>query len=116
MKITLDHDGVTYIAELARIDSTFLGYEDHGIFTAQLNLSVGSGGQSTPGYAIEKGAAPVWFLTEIMRAVGVSQWEHLKGLRTLALYADDRFGPIVGLANLDKATEVFIFDGWADRS
>lgn len=115
MKITLDHDGVTYVGELARIESTFLGYEDHGIFTATLNLAVRSGGQSTPGYAITGAREPLKFVLELMKACGVSQWEHLPGCRIMALYADDRLGMIAGVANIDEPGRVFIFDGWADR-
>jgi len=73
----------------ATIKSTMLGYEDHGIFTAILNLDYGGAGQ---GFGLcfldayndktkerEGTAFGMQFIIEVMKVVGVESWESLKG-------------------------------------
>jgi hypothetical protein len=62
----------------ARITSTMLGFEDHGIFTAFVFVSAdgasqGFGGRFLTGDYTEK------FITGVLRAVGVESWEELRG-------------------------------------
>jgi hypothetical protein len=76
--------------ENARITSTSLGYEDHGIMTAFVYLEgdgwgVGFGGYALDGY--DKDARQRWaangfgleFIRAVMRVAGVEQWEKLPG-------------------------------------
>ena|ERR1051326_2334923 len=73
----------------AKIKSTHLGYEDHGVFTAYLMLEWEGSGQGFGGYFLdryddkrdkrfgtEKGMT---FIMRVVDAVGVSAWEELKG-------------------------------------
>lgn len=62
----------------ARIDSTFLGREDHGIFTAFLYLDYGGGGQGFGGYVLKDKYAYV-FVSRVLETVGASSWENLPG-------------------------------------
>ena len=62
----------------AKIESTFLGFEDHGLFTFYLNLAYGgSGGQSAGGYFIVGKFYSL--IPKILKIVGVEKWEDLPG-------------------------------------
>ena len=73
----------------AKIESTSLGYEDHGILTIFLGLDYSGAGQGFGGYALdqydelEKKRIPtklsgIW-IQKILEVVGVDKWEDLKG-------------------------------------
>lgn len=110
--LTVEHDGVTYIGEIARIESTMLGYEDHGIFTAVIHFAGPSWAQGTPGYAIAEGNG-IGFIRAVLNAVGVDQWEKLKGQRAIAL-REKPFDLIRGIANVDD-DHAFVFADYPDR-
>jgi len=76
----------------ARIRSTRLGVEDHGIFSAYLDLDYGGGGQSFGGYALD--GCPVerragskrvptrfagLFIARVLEVLEVGTWEKLPG-------------------------------------
>jgi hypothetical protein len=75
----------------AKIVSTTLGWEDHGIFTAFVNLEYDGGAQGFGGYGLDayvgergKGsrvgtAGGLQFVMEVCRVVGVERWEQLPG-------------------------------------
>jgi hypothetical protein len=76
----------------ARIRSTTLGWEDHGIFTAFVDLEYDGSGQGFGGYALDewrgernatgKRFGTSWGMEFIMRVceiVGVKRWEELPG-------------------------------------
>lgn len=77
----------------AKIRSTLLGFEDHGIFTCYLNLDYHGGGQSFGGHVVddppkvhdaasERRALTgygVEFIKAILRVAGVDRWENLPG-------------------------------------
>jgi hypothetical protein len=76
----------------ARIASTMLGYEDHGILSSMLHLELGGGGQQGfGGYTLDDRPAEEYggdrrpyvgaglWLAQVLRVVGVSKWEDLKG-------------------------------------
>ncbi len=71
----------------AQIKSTMLGYEDHGILTAMLDVEWAGGGIGFGGYRLDspKGddtelqGVSIDYIKEIMRVVGVSRWEDLQG-------------------------------------
>ena len=76
----------------ARITSTFLGVEDHGILTCVLRLDFGGSGQAVGQYALDmpvhefgrfvgrRGTAKgMEFVRLILSTLGVDAWEDLKG-------------------------------------
>ncbi len=64
----------------ARIESTHLGLEDHGIFTFMLMMKFSeSSGQGFGGYALPPNAASMNIIAGIIKAVGVEKWEDLRG-------------------------------------
>lgn len=76
----------------AKITGVSLGYEDHGVFTCNLTLDYGGGGQSFGGYTLDEPkrkngkflgrfgtAYGMEFLIRILKVVGVETWEDLKG-------------------------------------
>lgn len=74
----------------AHITNVSLGYEDHGILTFGLTLEIaGGGGCIFGGYALDNynkelkkripSASAMKCITEIMRVVGVKNWEDLNG-------------------------------------
>lgn len=73
----------------AKIESTMLGWEDHGIFTFSLYLDYGGSGQGAGGYALDRYEKKIdkrvgWsggiaVLMRILKVVGVEKWEDLPG-------------------------------------
>jgi hypothetical protein len=73
----------------AKIDSTMLGYEDHGLLTFSLALDYGDCFQCVGGYRLDgydKKSDKIFYsstglrvLAEIIKVAGVSSWEKLKG-------------------------------------
>lgn len=129
---TLDHDGTTYAADMVYINKTMLGREDHGIFTAMLDVDL-SGGSSThlggftlddvpPGSGQRRlGSAEgmEWIIRVIEAIVGeYGTWESLAGKRCLALYEPDvgkysRAGHnCKGIASVDGKRVVVFDDIW----
>lgn len=116
--------------DIAKITSTMLGVEDHGILTCHLIVDYGGGGQSIGGYALdtpthdENGrfsgrvgtAYGMEFVARVMRACGVDKWEDVKG-RTIFVLQDLADGEpswgtskVVGIENLPtERGERFIF-------
>ena len=61
----------------ARIDSTFLGKEDHGIPSFNVGLDYGGSHQGFGGYDLRfYGIKPIMRILEVL---GVESWEKLKG-------------------------------------
>lgn len=110
---TIDHEGVVYGAEVATIESTFLG-EDHGIFTAALNVAFGCGHTSVG--TLGSGTFGAWIMQTLDTLLGAhGAWESLAGRRLFLLY-DAALDPYAragfnckGIARLD-GEHVFIFD------
>ena len=76
----------------ATIESTMLGYEDHGIFTCMIYLNFGGSRQGFGGYALDEPIKiqgkfshregtkyGMRFMQSIINTVGVSSWEKLVG-------------------------------------
>lgn len=80
-----------YQREIARIESTYLGYEDHGILTAYLHVTYGGAEQGIGGYDLRphNGAASARWIGWTLKACGVDSWERLKG-RTIFVLTSDR--------------------------
>jgi hypothetical protein len=71
----------------AKIKSTTLGFEDHGILTAYIQLDYSSSGQSFGGYGFgatesqleaQEGFGAT-FIATILDVIGTDQWEKLPG-------------------------------------
>jgi hypothetical protein len=109
-----------YTQEIAKIERTTLGYEDHGICTVFLHLSFGSSGQGAGGYALDEydpsvkrrigTAYGMEFIIRTLRACGVDEWSKLKGLTIYALRKKDEPHQVAGIEPLPtEKGERFIF-------
>lgn len=117
--------------DIAKITSTMLGYEDHGILTCYLTVDYGSGGcQGVGGYGMDMPirddddrfvkrvgtAYGMEFVCRIIKACGVETWEQVKG-RTIFVLQDlpedaSAWGTsrVIGIENLPtERGERFIF-------
>lgn len=74
----------------AKIISTMLGYEDHGIMTCFLYLRQGASGQGFGGYGLDGPYDKVlkerlpnklcgFWIKRILETVGITKWENLPG-------------------------------------
>lgn len=96
----------------ARISSTQLGYEDHGILTCWLHLVFSGSGQGFGGYGLD--APPIaraagferepsvvagFWIARILKTIGVSQWEDLKG-KFVRVESADEWGLIDGIGHI----------------
>lgn len=63
----------------ARITKTFLGDEDHGIFTASLTTLGGSIGQDFGGYDLRHSDRASSFIKGVLRVTGAASWEQVVG-------------------------------------
>ena len=64
--------------ELGRIHKTAPGFEDHGIFTFNLDIRFGGTGQGFGGICLG-GPYTDYYIRRILEAVGVDSWEDLPG-------------------------------------
>jgi hypothetical protein len=91
------------------IESTSLGMEDRGIFTAFLNLRFDGTGQSFGGYAFDQydkaldrrvgTAYGMEFISRILAVVGVGSWEQLPG-KHIRVERDSPYGQIIRIGNI----------------
>lgn len=100
IQTTIEHDGTTYSGQIATIKSTALGTEDHGIFTAWLNLEWPGGGIGVGGLALDGphkdadgkhlgrvgSAFGADHVMRIIETVGVDKWEQLPGCQVIVLF------------------------------
>ena len=108
-----------YTKEIAKITDTHLGYEDHGIFSLNVNFSYGSSSQGTGHYSIcsKHSDSPddvvgIRFVKAIVEAAGVGSWEKLAGRTVYVLVKD---GLIKGIEPLptEKGKPVVFADLFA---
>lgn len=104
-----------YTREIAKIERTHLGLEDHGILTGMLHVTYGGSAQGVGGYDLRTGSAAAVFIERTLRACGVRTWEALKG-RTIYVLTDES-RRVVGIENLPtEPGERFLFaDIYAER-
>jgi hypothetical protein len=98
----------------AKINSTMLGYEDHGIFSFYLNLDYDGSGQSAGGYALDSyikekdkrigTVLGMQLIIEILKTLDIESWEKLKGTY-IRVKAD--YSKVYAIGNLLK-------DKWLD--
>ncbi len=117
----------TATERIAKIKSTFLGYEDHGIFTGILDLDYGGSGQGAGLLCLDyrdsdskkhlestPGGVHRW-ITGCMRACGVDSWEKIAGRTVIAICEGEWNGKVIGLKPLPtERGEVFMFSEVSD--
>ena len=119
---------------IARVDSTYLGWEDHGLFTCVVGFDYGDGGhQTNPAPCLdtplkdENGkffrrtgtAEGMDFIMRVMEACSVREWDNLIGRTVFVLKDKDGWGSmIVGIRPLpvDKGKEFVFADAFKDAS
>lgn len=107
---------------IGKITSTFLGIEDHGVFTAYVGFDFGGSAQSAGGYAFttkkdDGGSFGSRWIKSFIEAAGVDSWEKLKG-RTLFVYRDSESmaGAIIGVGPLPtEPGKLFMFKDLSDE-
>jgi hypothetical protein len=113
-------------SQIAKIESTHLGWEDHGIFTTYLIVSYGGSGQSIGGYSLDEPrrdgqgkhigrfgtAYGAEWIARTMRACSVDRWEDIAGRTVLVYKQDDSWNsPVLGIGPLPtERGETFIFE------
>lgn len=113
--------------ENALITGTMLGEEGHDILTAYIFLEGGGWGCGFGGYALDQfvkaaerrlpTAAGLFFITEVMRTVGVEKWEDLKGKYCRA-ETEGLGGKITKIGHITKDVwfdPAQMFAEWKDR-
>ena len=86
----------------AKIKSTFLGTEDHGIFTANLTLDYGGGGfQDFGSHELKYEKYGIEYLERILKTLGIESWEDLPGT-VCRVKADRRHVEAIGHFIEDK--------------
>jgi hypothetical protein len=113
-----------YHREIAKIESTLLGWEDHGIMTAYIFVDYGSSRQGVGGYCLDKpvnedgefkgrigSAYGMEFIRRLMKACGVEKWEDLTGRTIFVLRENDHMSAkVLGVENLPtERGERFLF-------
>lgn len=113
---TVEHNGKAYTAENMTIKSTFLGREDHGFLTFNLDCANTTNGIGVGGYTLDSApeqpggsrvptANGFALVYEVISTAGVESWEKLPGTRVLVLFEDHRS---VGFANPDTG-KILVF-------
>ena len=110
------------IEKIAKIESTMLGYEDHSIFSISLHVRYGENThQGVGGYALDEWDESVGhrvgtayghnFIIRVLKAVGASKWEDVKGRTIMVLFEKDGWNELpIGIKNLPtEPGETFIF-------
>jgi hypothetical protein len=122
--------------DIAKIESTMLGYESHGILSCMLTVTYGSSGQGVGGYCLDTPvhddegnfvcrvgtAYGMEFVARMIRACGVDTWEQIKG-RTIYVLQDLDEGAlgwgtarVLGIENLPtEPGERFVFADLRDE-
>lgn len=124
--VLVTHEGVEYRGQIAEIESTHLGYEDHGIYTWNLGFRGPGWGQGTGHRAVDtpvqkdgkfshrEGCAfGMQSIIDVLQVVGVERWEDLPHKRVIILREDD-YGDVKGLANILDEEKVLVFTGRVD--
>lgn len=117
-----------YGGQIGTIKSTRLGYEDHGILTADIVVEWPGGGVSVGGYCLDqndkdsgdwsrKGTAyGLDHIIRILEVVGVQKWESLVGQKVIVLFnGTSSWGAqSVGLAHATDEKKVLVLKEHAD--
>src|SRR5690348_5448746 len=114
-----------FTEQIAKIRHVKLGWEDHGIFTCQLDLDYGGSGQGAGGYALDEArkggndehigrfgtAYGMEWIIRLMRACNAQDFSEVKGKTVIALRDEGYHGRVRGIKPLPtERGESFIFD------
>lgn len=129
--ITVEHNGTTYYGKVAKVESTHLGTEDHGILTAYLHCSGDGWGIGVGGYGLDEpfhddegkflGRRPTAYgfdhVLHLARTVGAPSWEKLPGCEVLVLFKTPNSVGVTaaGIAHISDEKRVFILKDHADE-
>ncbi len=93
----------------AKVESTFLGYESHGILTCFLHLDYGGAGQGFGGHTLDSYSEEkkerigtsygMAFIKKILDVLEVEKWEDLPEVH---LRADQEHGKVHGIGHILK--------------
>lgn len=102
------------LERLAVVESTFLGVEDHGIFTGTLRLRYDtSSGQGAGSYDLRHSDAGFKFVANVNKVCGAESWEKVPGCMLIALIQD---GLVRGLRQVPtRGTFSFMFKDMYDK-
>jgi hypothetical protein len=135
--LAVEHNGVTYNGAIGVIESTRLGYEDHGILTANVEFKLDGGGVGVGGFVLDKPRdrdagdytreGTAYGLDQVIRileTVGVDKWESLRGQKAIVLFTGKPGSPTWGARALGIASlldsHVLVFqehaDAWAAKN
>lgn len=107
--------------QIAKVESTYLGIEDHGILTAYVHVTYGGSAQGIGGYGFDqwdevlkrrKGAAfGTEWIRRFLEAAGVDSWEKLPGRTFYVLRAGNGWNAeVLGIRPLPTETgKEFLF-------
>lgn len=88
----------------AKIRSTMLGYEDHGILTCMIMLEQPGSSQGFGGYSLgsikTKSPMGTFWLERVLKTVGVGRWEDLVGKHVRVV--GEEFGDIDGIGHITE--------------
>jgi hypothetical protein len=129
--ITIEHNGTTYYGKVARIKSTMLGSEDHGILTAYIHVEGDGWGVGVGGYGLDTpvhdasgkfiGREPTAYgldqIVQFIHTVGVTSWEKLSGAEVLVLFDNEHSwgGTPKGIAHIRDEDRVLILKDHAEE-
>lgn len=103
-----------YRRELARIESTTLGVEDHGIFTAVIHVSYGGRRQGIGCHNLSEVAGK--YIPAMLNVCGADEWEKLRGKTIYVLFEpeDKNYYRPLGIESLpfDGSIQMIFSDFW----
>lgn len=104
---------------IGKVESTFLGIEDHGILTATVYFNFGGTAQGIEAIVLHVPGKPVdhagSFIVGLLQAFGVNNWNEVKG-RTVWVQKEDEWGFITGIRPLEPEPGTpFVIKEWQDR-
>ena len=118
-----------YERTIAKAESAWIGYEDHGILTVHVGMQLGKGShQGIPGYALDQwnedeqrrvgGPQSIEFIAALMAAFGVDRFDKIVGRTVFVLHALGESGYGGGLIKgieplpTEKGERVIFADVW----
>jgi hypothetical protein len=106
----------------ARIESTMLGIEDHGIMSFYLYLDYGRSGQGFGGYGLDEydkikecrigHPKSIILIRKILEVVGVDKWEDLEGKYIKVKY---EHSGVDGICSIIGDNWLMIKDFWEEK-
>lgn len=95
------------IWENARIVGTDIGYEDHGIMTAMVEMDMGDSSQGFGGHNLNDGNALSNFIKGVLAVVGKKRWEDVSG-NLVRIGRHNNFGAILAIRPIINNAPIFM--------